>query len=125
MQNSWFDDYNPVNGKLTKESDRAKIQRLVAEIAPRMRRVTEEYEGGRNAAGKMHGRGVYRYADGSVYDGEWMDRQKHGRGVYRFANGAVYDGEIKDDKMHGRGVYRYADGSIAHDGEWEDNQPAD
>ena len=29
MQNFWFDDYNPVKGKLTKESDRANIQRQV------------------------------------------------------------------------------------------------
>jgi hypothetical protein len=71
MQNSWFDNYNPVNGKLTKESDRANIQGLVAEIAPHMKRVTVGYEGGRNAAGKMHGRGVYRYAEGAVYEGEF------------------------------------------------------
>ena len=100
MQNSWFDNYNPVNGKLTKESDRAEIQRLVAEIAPRMKRVTVGYDGARNAAGKMHGRGVYRYADG-----------------------AVYEGEFKDGKKHGRGVYRSANGSIAHDGQWKDGQP--
>mmetsp|Transcript_20605 Transcript_20605/g.43262 ORF Transcript_20605/g.43262 Transcript_20605/m.43262 type:complete len:122 (+) Transcript_20605:2-367(+) len=28
--------------------------------------------------------------------------KKNGRGVYRFANGNVYDGEWRDDKMHGR-----------------------
>ena len=51
MQNSWFDNYNPVKGKLTRESDRANIQRLVDDIAPRMKRVAAGYEGQRNGAG--------------------------------------------------------------------------
>jgi hypothetical protein len=36
----------------------------------------------------------------------------------------VYEGEFQDNKKHGRGVFRCADGSIAHDGQWEDNKPA-
>jgi len=28
-----------------------------------------------------------------------------GRGVFRYAHGDVYEGEFKDDKKHGRGVY--------------------
>ncbi len=27
------------------------------------------------------GTGVYKYADGDVYDGEWNDNTKHGRGT--------------------------------------------
>ena len=100
LQNSWFDNYNPVKGKLTKESDREKIQQLVTDIEPYMKRVVKGYDGERNAAGQMHGRGVYRYASGDVYEGDW-----------------------KDGKMHGRGVYRYADGSIDHDGQWEAGKP--
>ena len=122
MQNSWFDNYNPVKGKLTKESDRANIQRLVKDIAPHMKRVTVGYEGEKIAAGQYHGRGVYRYADGNVYEGEWKDDKMHGRGVFRYADGDVYEGEWEDGKMHGRGVFRYPDGSIAHDGQWKDGQ---
>jgi hypothetical protein len=43
--------------------------------------------------------------------------------VYRYADGRVYDGEWKDGKMHGQGVMRLADGTIAHDGQWKDDQP--
>ena len=68
---------------------------------------------------------MYRFADGSVYEGEWKEGKYHGRGVMRSADGAVYEGEFQGGKMHGVGVMRYADGSIAHDGQWEDNQPAD
>ena len=104
LQNSWFDNYNPVKGKLTKESDREKIQQLVTDIEPYMKRVVEGYDGERNAAGQMHGRGVCRFASGAVYEGDYKDDKRHGR-------------------RHGRGVYRYADGSIRHDGQWEAHQP--
>ena len=70
-----------------------------------------------------HGRGVYRYADGDVYEGDYKDNEMHGRGVYRYTSGAVYEGDWKDDKRHGQGVHRYADGSISHDGQWEADQP--
>ena len=31
----------------------------------------------------MHGRGVYRYAEGDVYSGEWRDDRRHGKGTVR------------------------------------------
>ena len=68
-------------------------------IDPYMKRVLEGYDGERNSAGQRHGRGVYRYANGEVYEGDW-----------------------KDDKRHGQGVLRYAGGSIDHDGQWEAGQ---
>ena len=120
LQNTWFDNYNPVKGKLTKESDREKIQQLVNYIEPYMKRVAVGYIGERNAAGQMHGRGVYRYADGTVYEGDFKDGKKHGRGVYRFANGSVYEGDWKDGKEHGQGVCRYADGAV-YEGNWKDS----
>ena len=36
------------------------------------------------AADKKEGRGIYRYADGAVYEGEWKAGEKEGRGVYRY-----------------------------------------
>ena len=121
LQNSWFDDYNPVKGKLTKETDREKIQQLVTDIEPYMKRVVVGYDGERNAAGQMHGRGVFRYASGDVYEGDYKDNNRHGRGVCRYANGDVYEGDYKDDKRHGRGVYRSADGAV-YEGDWKDNK---
>ena len=75
------------------------------------------YEGERNAAGQMEGRGIYRWADGDVYEGEWKAGNMEGRGIYRFADGDVYDGEFKADKREGRGIDRYASGSV-YEGEW-------
>ena len=47
------------------------------------------YLGEYNAAGEFEGRGVYRCANGDVYDGEWKAGEKEGRGVFRYADGTV------------------------------------
>ena len=41
------------------------------------------YLGEYNAAGEFEGRGVMRYANGDVYEGEYKAGEKEGRGVYR------------------------------------------
>ena len=42
----------------------------------------------------------YFYADGGVYEGEWMDGKMHGRGSYVFANKNRYEGEwVADAKV--------------------------
>ncbi len=120
IQNYWFDDFSPVKGKLTKESDRVHIQRLVDEITPRMKRISIGYEGQSDAVGQSHVTGVNRYANGDVYEGQFMNNQKNGRGLYRYANGDVYEGEYKDDVKNGCGVFRDADGSV-YEGEFKDD----
>ena len=60
------------------------------------------YEGERNAAGQMEGRGTARYADGDVYKGEWKAGKEEGRGTYRYADGDVYEGAWKAGKFEGR-----------------------
>jgi hypothetical protein len=42
--------------------------------------------------GLRHGFGVYRYANGDVYIGNWEKDQKDGRGIMIWANGDVFDG---------------------------------
>ena len=74
--------------------------------------VDGKYEGKRNAAGEPEGRGVYWFADGDAYIGEWKAGEREGCGVYRFASGDVYEGEWKAGKQEGRGVFRYADGEV-------------
>ena len=58
----------------------------------------------------MEGRGTYRFADGSVYVGDYRNGKREGRGVYRFSDGAVYEGEYKAGAMEGFGTYQYVDG---------------
>ena len=41
-----------------------------------------------------------------------------GHGICKYADGAVYEGDWVDNKMHGIGKYTYANGTVDHDGEW-------
>jgi hypothetical protein len=71
LQNSFVDTHSPSSGSITKETDRIKIEELMAALT--IRCVTVAYVGERNAQGKMHGQGKYTYADGNVYEGQWED----------------------------------------------------
>ena len=85
-------------------------------------RYNETYDGDL-VKGIRHGKGVYRFDDGTNYTGDWVDGKKHGHGRLEMATGEVYDGTWKDDKMHGYGVHLFADGSTFEgkyiDGKWE------
>ena len=52
--------------------------------------------------GKRHGYGVYTYADGGRFEGEWIDDKVHGRGVSVYASGNCYEGEWVDGKINGQ-----------------------
>jgi L1 cell adhesion molecule like protein len=40
----------------------------------------------------MHGRGVFRWADGRKYEGEYHDDKKQGYGVFTWPDGRKYEG---------------------------------
>jgi hypothetical protein len=65
------------------------------------------------------GSGVYTWADGSKYDGQWKGDKKHGLGVWTFADGDTYDGQWEGGMMHGLGAWTWADGD-KYDGQWKD-----
>lgn len=39
---------------------------------------------------------------------------KNGRGIYRWANGSTYDGEFLNDKKHGKGIIKDENGTILY-----------
>ena len=51
-----------------------------------------------------HGYGIFRWADGSVYYGEWKENISEGQGPYKWADGDEYCGEWKNNKKWGEGV---------------------
>lgn len=69
----------------------------------------------------LSGKGTYTWADGTVYEGDYVGDKMHGRGKYTKANGNFYEGEWVQDKRHGHGVYSRKDGEV-YDGEWGDNK---
>jgi len=108
LQNSWFDEYNPVNGHLSTESDREIIRGLVEPLKPFMKTVNLK-----------HGQGKYIHATGDFYEGEYKNNQMNGIGKYIYANGNTYEGEFKDDKWNGHGKLSFHHGDI-YEGEFRD-----
>lgn len=81
-------------------------------------RPTDRYDGDYRD-GRVNGRGVYAWTNGTSYEGDYRDDQMHGRGVLTFANGNRYEGEYRHDQLHGRGIYTWASGN-RYDGDWRD-----
>ncbi|CAJ1964887.1 unnamed protein product [Cylindrotheca closterium] len=63
-------------------------------------------------------KGTMRYADGSVYKGQFYHGRRHGRGSYTFKDGSRYKGDFYKDLMQGIGELRFRDGS-SYVGEWK------
>mmetsp|Transcript_6090 Transcript_6090/g.18561 ORF Transcript_6090/g.18561 Transcript_6090/m.18561 type:complete len:1275 (-) Transcript_6090:92-3916(-) len=77
-----------------------------------------EYYCGEWKMGRVNGKGVYLFRDGSRYQGEWMDGKRHGRGLYHAPDGSVYDGEWKLGLEEGPGEMRFPNGS-SYVGSWK------
>lgn len=54
--------------------------------------------------------GRYRYEDGSIYEGSFINGKPQGEGSCYYKNGNVYKGEWQEDAPHGIGVLRFANG---------------
>ena len=113
-----------------------------------MRDILEEfglqrYEG-EFANGKLNGKGIMTYADGTIYEGNFKDGLEHGfgtveysngdsfigewnqqifkDGTYKYANGDIYTGEFNNDgRSSGNGKYTYANGDI-YEGEYKNGR---
>jgi hypothetical protein len=74
-----------------------------------------EYIRGQMIQGKM------TYQDGSVYGGSWVDGMRHGRGKCIFVDGSEYEGEFREGNFHGHGKMTWNDGGW-YVGEWCDGE---
>jgi len=57
-----------------------------------------------------------------MFQGSWVANLPHGKGQCRFAEGSLYRGEFVMGKMHGVGTLIRHDGSVAFEGEWRDGE---
>nr|CCD13674.1 unnamed protein product [Trypanosoma congolense IL3000] len=69
----------------------------------------------------QHGKGVFRDAGGSVYDGNWVEGEMTGEGSITFPSGATYEGGMYANRFWGAGTYTWSDGS-RYEGQWENNK---
>ena len=53
----------------------------------------------------MAGVGIYIYADGVRYDGQYHNDKKEGYGLYVWTDGRSYEGWLYKGKQHGLGTY--------------------
>ena len=70
------------------------------------------YEGERNDNGEWEGKGVYHFADGTWYEGEFVASMRHGYGTIHYGSGSSYEGQWRNGLKHGTGTYRWADGRV-------------
>ena len=52
----------------------------------------------------FEGRGEQTWPDGTLYIGEWHNNQRHGKGTMTWPDGTIYDGDWKNDKRDGTGI---------------------
>lgn len=142
LQYFYFDEFHPLKGVLSVESDRKYIVSLIQALQ-RYAKPPAGYVGEKNEQGQYHGRGTLINEDGSIYDGEWRNGLQEGQGIFKyvdggvyvgqwvadfacgygemdFAEGATYKGEWKEDARDGHGWMRFATGNV-YEGEWRND----
>ncbi|KAH8097302.1 hypothetical protein JL720_190 [Aureococcus anophagefferens] len=88
---------------------------------------TNHHYVGRWRDNKKNGRGLFTFADGNTYDGDFLDDIQHGYGKLVYMPTTIleesYEGEWQDGLRQGRGVYRYReqDAMKSYDGDWLSN----
>lgn len=65
-----------------------------------------------------NGIGVYKYSDGTRYEGEFKNGIAEGKGICYYADGDMYTGEWKNHTYHGEGIMYNTNGTIQK-GTWK------
>jgi len=60
--------------------------------------------------GKPQGKGTMTLPDGSRYEGDFVNDNLHGRGILTAPDGRKYEGDFVNGKRHGRGTYTCRNG---------------
>ena len=65
------------------------------------------------------GLGYIKYKDGSMYAGLVKDKMRNGKGRMTYANGDIYQGEWVNGKAHGVGVFVDKEDQTIYEGDWD------
>ncbi len=71
--------------------------------------------------GEYTGHGKVKYANASVYLGEFKDSKPHGGGTMEFSNGRKISGEFREGLLHGDAEISDAEGNVLK-GNWKNNR---
>ena len=69
----------------------------------------------------MHGAGVFRWNDGRVYEGHFVNDKKEGYGELKWGDGRKYEGQWKNGKQDGMGFFTSSDG-VKQKGNWSEGR---
>ena len=115
------DDGKPMYA-LFKDDKCVETTDLTATSRPGTYSYKHTYDNGTYVEGNItNGKGLCKYPNGAVYEGEWKDSDRHGFGICKYHNGDVYEGEWKDSNPHGFGIYRFKNGDI-YIGQWNEGK---
>ena len=67
-----------------------------------------------------NGYGKMTWNDGTVYEGNWENGNNRGYGKLTWSNGDVYEGNWKNDAQHGFGKLTFLNGDV-YEGNWKNN----
>eukprot|EP00985_Skeletonema_marinoi_P024104 scaffold16520_cov151-Skeletonema_marinoi.AAC.5 len=70
----------------------------------------------------MNGKGIYKWANGVTYDGEWLDNMAHGEGKVTYKDGREYSGDWHVGKRHGFGIYTSMWKAYQYKGGWSNDK---
>ena len=54
----------------------------------------------------MHGKGVYKWKEGSEYEGGYKNNLRDGKGIFKWKNGVIFEGNFIHGKPEGKGEMR-------------------
>ena len=93
---------------------------IIAELFPRQedQEVQTDVQTGCVSGDCVDGEGVFAYADGSEYEGQFNNGKPNGQGIIRFQNNEKYSGGFQNGLKHGKGTYYMADGT-QQQGQWD------
>eukprot|EP01124_Arcella_intermedia_P013534 TRINITY_DN19939_c0_g1_i1.p1 TRINITY_DN19939_c0_g1~~TRINITY_DN19939_c0_g1_i1.p1 ORF type:complete len:921 (+),score=252.59 TRINITY_DN19939_c0_g1_i1:23-2764(+) len=63
----------------------------------------------------------YKFKDGSMYKGHWLNAKIHGKGILESSNGTVIEGNFERGFIQGFGKAVYAEAT--YEGEWSEDLP--
>lgn len=102
-----------------------KLNGVCVEIGLEGNRYEGEYSNGiKHGIGKNNKiikLGVYKYADGSLYEGNFLKDSLGGWGILYLSNNNIYQGEFIENKMEGYGEYIWSDGRT-YKGMWKNDK---
>ena len=68
--------------------------------------------------GQMEGIGKYTLSEGEFYYGYFKNNIPNGHGIRKFANGDLYDGEYMDGYQTGLGMFICQEQGWKYEGQW-------